>query len=116
MSITLTYLRCASCRAEFLACPDCVNTVRIDPATGYPPDVVVVDGRARHTDTPDAAAVARAVARPVCDGCIDARNAVWLRGGPDAAHMTGPVPTWRARHEVTHDDRAEFRRLWAAGS
>jgi hypothetical protein len=87
----------------FSACPQCVNTVRIDPKTGLAPDTVMRDGKAVHNPNPDPAAVARAVPTPVCDPCVIKRNEVNRAGGPAAAHhTTGQVMTAEERHGKFH--------------
>jgi hypothetical protein len=62
---------CADCGLQSSACPECVNAVRIDPETGLPPDVEIVDGRAVPKTPPISEdAVHRSEPCPVCDACI----------------------------------------------
>lgn len=103
MAVEIAFMRCANCGSDFMACPQCVCTVRIDPQTGFPPDVAVVDGKAVHVANPDPEAVQRAEKRPVCDDCVRRRNAIREGGGEDAAHMTGPWETAEERHARTHN-------------
>jgi len=100
--VELAILDCANCGARFMACPQCVCTVRIDPQTGFPPDVRVIDGKAVHNPKPDPEAVQRSEKRPVCDDCVRKRNAIRQKGGKAAAHMEGPWETWEERHDRTH--------------
>ena len=94
--VELAILECANCGARFTACPQCVCAVRIDPQTGFPPDVRVIDGKAVHNPSPDPEAVQRSEKRPVCDNCVRRRN------GKAAARMQGPWETWEERHARTH--------------
>jgi hypothetical protein len=97
----LALLRCVDCRNGFMACPDCVNTIRIDPATGLPPDVEVIDGKAVHKE-PDPEATARSVKQPVCDDCIRERNRTYDRGGEGVEHIYGYLETAEERHGRAH--------------
>jgi hypothetical protein len=65
---------CVACGRRAAACPDCVNTVRIDPHTGLPIDVAVVDGQLV-TVEPSEQAHERSRTQPVCDDCVHRRNA-----------------------------------------
>lgn len=92
---------CYGCQARFSACPECVTTIRVDPVTNRPPDAAIIDGKAVHV-APDPTATRRAVKQPVCDACVEQRNAVYLKGGPDAAHIEGMWETTEARHRRAH--------------
>ncbi|MFC9651450.1 hypothetical protein [Streptomyces sp. NPDC056937] len=95
-------MTCADCKAGFAECPECVNSVRIDPATGYPPDVVVIDGKSKHNPNPNPEAVRRSVARPVCDPCVTHRNEVLQGGTPEGAHIVGVTMLAAERHRRHH--------------
>ncbi|OKI00154.1 hypothetical protein A6A06_23600 [Streptomyces sp. CB02923] len=82
----LGIMTCAQCKDRFMGCPECVNAIRIDPATGLPPDVIVVDGEVHRNPNPDPEAVRRTVTRPVCDDCV-------------AQHITGATELAADRHE-----------------
>lgn len=101
MGESLALFRCVSCRRPFMACPECVNTVRIDPVTGCPPDAEIIDGCAVHVEpTPEASA--RSVKQPVCDDCIRHRNEQFKRGGKRVAHIEGYTETAEERHGRAH--------------
>ncbi len=89
---------CYGCRARFSACPECVTTIRVDPVTNRPPDAAIIDGKAVHV-APDPAAVQRAVKQPVCDACVEQRNAAHVNG---ARHIDGLWETTEARHRRVH--------------
>ncbi len=74
MGYELAIMRCVNCKATFGACPQCVNTIRIDPETGLPPDARWEGRNLVHNPEPDPDAVMRSVAQPVCDNCIMGRN------------------------------------------
>lgn len=95
---------CFNCREPFHACPECVNTIRIDPVTELPPDSErdMSTGKLRHVENPDPAAVARSQKQPVCDGCIEVRNRVYLEGRPEGAHITGLWELAEDRHRRAH--------------
>ncbi|GAB2572577.1 hypothetical protein GCM10027168_01740 [Streptomyces capparidis] len=95
-------MRCADCKKGFMACPECVNVVRIDPETGLPPDVVVLDGEARHNPNPDPAAFERSVKQPVCDDCVAYRNELTRAGSERARHHDGTVMLAADRHRMHH--------------
>ncbi|MBB1251854.1 hypothetical protein [Streptomyces alkaliterrae] len=98
----LALMACVNCKRGFTACPECVNTIRIDPETGYPPDAVLVDGKARHNPNPDPEAVKRSAPQPVCDTCVMQRNEALYSGSPEGAHI-GAVTTLAAeRHKKGH--------------
>lgn len=77
MSEIVLLFDCVACQRPAAACPDCVNTVRIDPHIGLPIDVTVVDGRPV-TVEPSAQARARSRTQPICDDCVRRRNARYL--------------------------------------
>lgn len=93
---------CFNCGSQMIACPECVNTVRVDPETNMPPDVVIVGGEPVHNPSPDPAAVARAEKRLLCDTCVSRRNERTRAGGPDAAHHFGIVELAADRHRRNH--------------
>lgn len=67
---------CVNCKRQSSACPQCVNTIRIDPETNLPPDVVRLTPWKFGYQTPDPAAVKRSTKEPVCDDCISTRDDV----------------------------------------
>jgi len=83
VSDVLLLFDCYACTLLSLACPDCVNTVRVDPHTGLPIDRAVVNGRPV-TIEPTPQARARSRPEPICDNCVRRRNelypdrGVWL--------------------------------------
>ncbi|MDH6108870.1 hypothetical protein P3T36_003001 [Kitasatospora sp. MAP12-15] len=87
-------LKCVQCKSSFWACPECVNTIRIDPETNLPPDVVVVNGEAVYTPDFTPEAMARSVKQPACDNCIQERN--------DSGTWPERVPTSVERHRRSH--------------
>lgn len=97
----LALFTCFSCRLEFTACPECVNTIRVDPETGWPPDVEVIDGKAVHKE-PTPEATARSIKQPTCDRCVATRNETWARGGEDAQHIEGYWELAEDRHRRAH--------------
>ncbi|MFI8452179.1 hypothetical protein [Streptomyces erythrochromogenes] len=98
---TTALFACYGCKERFLACPECVTTIRVDPVTNRPPDAAIIDGKAVHV-SPDPEAAARAVQQPVCDGCVSLRNAAYLKGGPEAAHIESLWETTEDRHRRSH--------------
>jgi hypothetical protein len=70
-AIELLVFVCAVCGNRDAQCPDCVNTIAIDPETGLPPDVGYVNGKAA-SKTPSEAAKERSSQQPLCDICIAA--------------------------------------------
>lgn len=64
---------CYVCGFPGMACPDCVITVLVDPATDMPIDVALLNG-GPVTVPPSAEGLARAIKQPVCDSCVQARN------------------------------------------
>jgi hypothetical protein len=62
---------CAACGRRATACPDCVNMMAVDPETGLPPDVAIVDGTAT-TIEPTPEARERSKTHPLCDACVTA--------------------------------------------
>lgn len=64
---------CINCKQSSAACPECVNTILIDPETNLPPDAAFQDNRLINI-TPDPEAVKRSVKTPVCDNCIGKRG------------------------------------------
>ncbi|MFG3405627.1 hypothetical protein [Streptomyces sp. NPDC048142] len=92
---------CFGCRVSFMACPDCVTTIRVDPMTNRPPDVAIVDGKPVNVK-PDPEGAHRSVQQAVCDACVGLRNARFERGGPDAVHIEGIWEAWRDRHRRAH--------------
>jgi hypothetical protein len=62
---------CAVCGHTDAQCPECVNTIGIDPETNLPPDVEYVGGKAT-PKTPSEAAKARSSQQPFCDVCTTA--------------------------------------------
>lgn len=93
-------MKCADCKEGFTMCPNCVNAVRIDPETGFPPDVVVIDGKSKHNPNPDPEAVKRSVAQPVCDSCVQRRNDALRGDSPRAAHIVGVTMLAVDRHRA----------------
>jgi hypothetical protein len=93
VSEALLLFDCVACKRPALACPDCVNTVRIDPHTGLPIDVAVVDGQPV-TVEPTEQTRARSRREPICDDCVCRRNARY----PDWA----PWVTAADRHRRAH--------------
>lgn len=87
--------RCAACRTQFAACPQCVNTVAIDPETGFPPDVERGPDDQPVRVEPSPEAVARSVKTPLCDRCVATHN----RQYPD-----DPWTPWKERHALTHKE------------
>lgn len=67
--VILLVFVCAGCHRPSSACPVCVNTIAIDPLTGLPPDVEMVNGAAAHK-TPSDEAKQRARQDPICDACV----------------------------------------------
>jgi ferredoxin len=93
MSEVLLLFTCIACGRPSLACPNCVTTVRIDPHTGLPIDVALVNGQPV-TIEPTAAARARSRHQPICDDCVRRRNARY----PDGQAWI----TAAERHDRTH--------------
>lgn len=82
---------CYTCHDTMMACPDCVNTIRVDPVTGIPPDVM--PDRRTHNPSPDPEAVSRSIQHMLCDSCIKVAND---RG------QNPPLVPWRERHAAIH--------------
>ena len=101
-ALALAILACADCKTGFMACPDCVNTVRIDPETGFPPDTQLVDGRLKHLANPDPEATGRSIKQPVCDVCVAFRNEEKRRGTPGTEHIERIEMLWAERHRNNH--------------
>ncbi len=80
MSETLLLYFCVACGCLALACPDCVTTVRIDPHTGLPVDIAVVDGRPVAVE-PTEQVRERSRPEPLCDGCVRRRNLLYPQRG-----------------------------------
>ncbi|MBA9050797.1 hypothetical protein BJ996_007635 [Streptomyces phaeogriseichromatogenes] len=95
---------CFNCQEPFTQCPECVNTIRIDPVTELPPDAVrdEVTGNLRHNPTPNPEGFARSVKQPVCDACVEARNMVYLEGRPEGEHIAGMWERAEDRHRRAH--------------
>jgi hypothetical protein len=91
-AIALMIFDCVMCGRTDAQCPDCVNTIAIDPLTNLPPDVEYIDGRATHK-TPDEAAKQRSRQQPLCDRCIAAAKA---QGRPE-------LVTAAERHSRLHE-------------
>jgi hypothetical protein len=72
--VELLVFVCYGCGQPAAGCPECVTVVLVDPVTGHPPDVANVNGKTVRVPV-DPAALARSVRTPICDGCINARNA-----------------------------------------
>ena len=70
MSAELIYGICCNCGAPAAACPYCINSLPIDPATGLPPDVTA-DGTPQE---PTQEATERSPKQPLCDDCITRKN------------------------------------------
>lgn len=87
---------CCGCKMESVACPECVNTILIDPETGLPPDVVILNGKAVRDLNPDPETVKRSRKQPICDHCITRRNKI-IRGNR--------VLTSKERHERNHREQ-----------
>ena len=64
----LLVFKCWTCRVAATACPGCVVSLLVDPATGLPPDVARSGNGFVHVDA-DPAAMARAVREPLCEAC-----------------------------------------------
>jgi hypothetical protein len=79
---------CYVCGEPASACPECVNTVRIDPETELPPDVMLDENRNLRNITPDSNALARSVPLPICDNCVVAGNIVRSSAGETTKLMT----------------------------
>jgi hypothetical protein len=60
---------CCSCGRLGTACPECANTVAIDPETNLPPDIAVINGKAV-TVQPSEDAVRRSAQQLICDTCV----------------------------------------------
>jgi len=56
---------CYCCKRLTDFCPDCVNSVLVDPETNLPPDL----GPDLQPREPDPAAVDRSIKLPICDTC-----------------------------------------------
>jgi RNA polymerase sigma-70 factor, ECF subfamily len=97
VSETLLLYFCVACGRLALACPDCVTTVRIDPHTGLPIDIAVVDGRPV-TIEPSEQSRERSRPEPLCDGCVRRRNQLY--------------PHRRALNSAQHGDRDAFAGLY----
>ncbi len=86
MNDALLLFTCYACIRPAIACPDCVTTVRVDPHTGLPIDIAIVDGRPV-TVEPTEQVRARSREQPICDGCVRRRNelypdrGVWMTAG-----------------------------------
>ncbi|OKH90466.1 hypothetical protein [Streptomyces uncialis] len=94
---------CADCKAEFTECPDCVCTIRIDPLTGLPPDVIRVDGRAVYNPDFDPEALHRSVKSPVCDACVKVRNTLIREGVSEPQLLKQGIFTLATdRHQTAH--------------
>lgn len=85
---------CFTCNTPSQACPECVNTIRIDPETKLPPDVQIVDGRYAPI-IPLRSAMERSEKQPLCDECVN------------VARHSGKTElvTSEERHRTTHAPR-----------
>ncbi len=99
MAFETMLFTCVNCKNPGAACPQCVNTIRIDPETGFPPDTLLIDGELFHCPDPTEEARARSVAQPVCDNCIEVRNKEARKGkaADDITYLTS-----EERHNRTH--------------
>lgn len=85
---------CAACKGPMTACPQCVNTIRIDPKTDLPPDVKAGPNGEPVRIRPTPEALARSKQVMLCDNCVRMRNSRY-----DKEHQIETAESRHSRHE-----------------